>query len=534
MIKVLLLDDEQLALEYLESIVDWQRHGFEIIGKLTDARQALKVFRRERPDLIVSDIYMAGMDGLDFATSVRDIDQSVHILFLSSYKNFEYVQKAIRLDIDDYLLKSDITDEVFLKKLIQIRNKIERERQKKRYTTSVVFREIFSLSAEEKQYKDILSMEEYERLFRRYSFLICSVRHCPSFLTDYLPGVDEKWYIDDGTVSRYITDVAECSGVTSVAHLKIGETRMLSILDIGQGPASEGEGFERFHRAVRKIFEALNGAHSPGYDLFYVRKRYTVAEFGRLYRGSQAQMDRCFLHGEPKLYEFHTEPRRAEDAAELKKFTTNRICRAIEKADTSCLDEFVQAIRATVKREDFESYLHLMRRAFETFAYVEGVHTLDSSGRYFRTAEFSGNYNFFDPEDAIRFVRYKLDEALKLYQCDSDRVYSKSIREAISYLQDNYGEEDLGVNMVAKRVNLSVSWLSAKFKEEVGMGISEYLNSIRVQHARELLRNGDNMIYEVSEQTGFASSQYFSKIFKQFTGMTPNEYRRMNKNKPRE
>ena len=83
MIKVLLIDDEKMALEYLENIISWEMYGFEVVGALTDAKQALKIFRRTRPDLVISDVCMQGMDGLDFAGAIREIDQSTHILFLS-------------------------------------------------------------------------------------------------------------------------------------------------------------------------------------------------------------------------------------------------------------------------------------------------------------------------------------------------------------------------------------------------------------------------------------------------------------------
>ncbi len=99
----------------------------------------------------------------------------------------------------------------------------------------------------------------------------------------------------------------------------------------------------------------------------------------------------------------------------------------------------------------------------------------------------------------------------------------------MEYLRAHMDQEDLSGGMVAKAVGLSPSWLSAKFKEEVGMGITEYLNNIRIQKARELLQDSDAMIYEISEQCGFASSQYFSTMFKQLTGKTPNEFRRSRK-----
>ena len=88
MIKVLLVDDEKLALEYLEDIINWEYYGFEIVGITTDAEQALKLFRKHRPHLVISDVRMPTMSGLELVTMIREIDKRVHILFMSGYKNF--------------------------------------------------------------------------------------------------------------------------------------------------------------------------------------------------------------------------------------------------------------------------------------------------------------------------------------------------------------------------------------------------------------------------------------------------------------
>ena len=73
---------------------------------------------------------------------------------------------------------------------------------------------------------------------------------------------------------------------------------------------------------------------------------------------------------------------------------------------------------------------------------------------------------------------------------------------------------------------ISASWLSTKFKEEVGIGVSDYINNIRINQAKNIMERDDCMIYEISEKVGFTSSQYFSKIFKENVGLTPNQYRR--------
>ena len=164
MIRVLLLDDEPLALEYLETLVDWEANGFTVTGRYLDANQALKACRREMPDLIISDVRMAGMDGVSFAEAVRAIDRETHILFLSGYREFDYVQRAIRLGIDDYLLKSDLNSEAFLAKLVRIAGEIRLERQKTKYTERSVFLELFSRGTEEQLFRPMMNEQEFLRI----------------------------------------------------------------------------------------------------------------------------------------------------------------------------------------------------------------------------------------------------------------------------------------------------------------------------------------------------------------------------------
>ena len=123
MIKVLLVDDEKLALEYLEHIIDWEYHGFELIGVTTNPEQALAIYKTHRPDLVISDVKMPGLNGLELGDAIREYGGNTHILFLSAYKNFDYVKQAIRLGIDDYILKSDLEEDGFLRKILKLKRR---------------------------------------------------------------------------------------------------------------------------------------------------------------------------------------------------------------------------------------------------------------------------------------------------------------------------------------------------------------------------------------------------------------------------
>ena len=105
MMKVLLIDDEKMALEYLENIVSWEMYGFEVVGTLTDARQALKVFRKTRPDLVVSDVCMQGMDGLDASEIILKKHPDARIVMISSLAYDDTYERAEAIGVKGFVDK---------------------------------------------------------------------------------------------------------------------------------------------------------------------------------------------------------------------------------------------------------------------------------------------------------------------------------------------------------------------------------------------------------------------------------------------
>lgn len=530
MIKVLLLDDEKLALEYLENTVSWEMYGFEIVGTLTDAEQALKVFRKTRPDLIISDVCMYGMDGLDFAAAIREIDQNVHILFLTGYKNFEYVQKSIRLGIDDYILKSDIDEEMFLAKILRIKEKIEKEKTKKQYTEGVIFKELFLNRREERAYKEILGEEEYIRLHKKYYYIVVSCRKVPRFLDTFFPGISQKDEADEPALRKILQEKAAEMEIRSVTSFLLNPSDLLAVFEL-RGMISQKEIHERFYRLASAVFCEANRAAGNEYNVVYYPRSCAVREFGRLWRENRRQMDQCYVKRLPQLLEFEPGRLQPADLTEEKETCADDIYQALQENDPEKTREYLENMMIAVEREDCITYLWYLKETMTAISRMEQFLKNARNARGFSLAEAVDQYDLRRPQDAIAFLEYKFEEVGRLFREMSGSSYSQSVRDALDYIRKNYQQEDLSTNLVAKQVNLSTSWLSTKFKEEVGVGISDYLNNIRIQHAKKLFDEGDYMIYEVSERVGFSSSQYFSRIFKQLTGQTPNEYKRAGKEK---
>ncbi len=528
MIKVLLLDDEKLALEYLERIISWEKYGFEIVGSLTDAEQALKVFKRTRPDLIISDICMCGMDGLDFASIIRETDQNTHILFLSGYKNFDYVREALRLGTDDYLLKSDVDEKVFLQKILKIKEKIEKEKQKNLYTENVVLKEIFLNKTDEKKYRNILSETEYIMLYKKYYYLCIIQKQAPRFLGEFFNNISEQYYMDEEKINGLVSNNWTLETIKVVSGFKVNDSTMIIVYEMPQNYVSQKETYETCYSFANKIYSGLNRMDAYGYNVLFYSQCCEIRQFREVFYQNHAQLDRQVVRSKPYLAEFETRKIENQDVASTtSNITWKQVERALEEQNHEQISEYLGTLKEAIEQEDYISYLWCLKEILKAMYYFEQKNREMTDDVTLSLANSYMKYDMSDPLSVTAFIEAKLSEIERNNNCE----YSKPIMNAMAYIKKHYYDENMSMTEVAKNVGLTNSWLSTKFKEEVGIGFAEYLNNVRVNEAQKLIDEGRYMIYEVSEKVGFASSQYFSKIFKQVTGLTPNEYKRMKKNR---
>ena len=128
-ISVMLVDDEEWVLDDLRTLINWEAAGFSIVATAKNGKQALKKYRELLPQIVITDIQMPFMDGVELAKSLREMQPTPIILFLTSYSDFHYAKQAFQYDIDDYLLKNEISDAVLLHKLSILQAKIQRSHQ---------------------------------------------------------------------------------------------------------------------------------------------------------------------------------------------------------------------------------------------------------------------------------------------------------------------------------------------------------------------------------------------------------------------
>lgn len=132
MTDIMLVDDEVLELEYLKNMVDWERNGYHVVGCATSGKKALELFDRTHPQIVISDIRMPGTDGLELTRQIKEKDKETVVILLSAYRDFDYAQKGIRYGVSNYLLKHELSSELILKELEEVKEKLERAGNKKK------------------------------------------------------------------------------------------------------------------------------------------------------------------------------------------------------------------------------------------------------------------------------------------------------------------------------------------------------------------------------------------------------------------
>lgn len=528
MIKVLLIDDEKLALDYIEHIIDWEYYGLELIGVTTDTEQALNIYRKHKPDLIVTDVRMPGMDGLAFASLIRENDKRTHILFLSAFKEFSYLKQAIRLGIDDYIIKSDVDEEIFLQKVLGLKETIIKEKSKRQYTTSKILEELFHKNAEEEKYKNLLEENEYIKLFKRYYYLIISENTIMKIVSDLLNiKITEFGYSEYELEEICKTESAEC-GINLVSLFSIGNQEYLAVLELENTSILQLNIMEILYYFTRKVRNRINEQTEHEYNFFYYTKGCSVRQFSIIFRERKQQLLKKFVSENPLLMQFGEEINKDSENVNSYSFSVEEIYKAILNEKKEVLEKIMIGLQNAITQEDYVSYLWYVKNILEALQRFENNMQGGTSGRRFTLAESCNIFDLRKPIEVVNFLKYKLDEVKIISNKKEKSKYSAIINQALEFIEKNILNPELSSSIVAKKVNLSNSWLSTKFKEEVGSGISDYMNEMRIEQAKKLFDTQEYMIYEVAEKVGFTSSQYFSKIFKQYTGMTPNEYRRNN------
>lgn len=524
--RILIVDDEILVRVALKTLIPWEQHGFGIIGEAANGVEALELLNREACHIILSDIRMPEMNGLDLMNHVRVKWPEIRFIILSNHNDFEYVQKALRLGAADYTLKLAYTPEELLDKCKRLQKSLYSEQQERSEKDKLDYRikalerksaELTLLDLLVKQ-RSRLEVDHLQRDGLLPPFVLAGCRVVVAGVDHYRQVLEEDRFESEQLLLYTVSNIfAEILKKYDQCQLVDMHNRKLVILS-----GSYSEAMLEELRAAGATFAKVNvsfGVSGGSCSPYQLNEGYRQAE--------QAMARRFFYEDRPVLYPLPEAEAVQPVVSILDSGYWNRL---LETAEEAALEEALlgwmnrlqeeEALGAAWVREQWLQWLHLICQQMGqpgSMRYVMPEH----QGRYpfdvIRNAETLGEIGDW-------FLGW-LPEALALMGQNSQPVYRDEVKQMIRIMEEEYAGS-LKVADLARRTGFAENYLSVMFKKETGVKIVDYLTQIRMQKARELLRNPTYKIYEIAEMVGYADSNHFSKYFKKIEGLFPLEYRK--------
>lgn len=538
MLKVFLVEDEVIIRNGIKNSIPWEKEGFEFVGQASDGELAYPLIKKEKPDILITDIKMPFMDGLELSRIVKKEMPQIKILILSGYNEFDYAKTAINIGVTDYLLKP-ISSAKLLEAVKKVADMIKAEREHEDLM---------------ERYKK--EMEENVHLEQKKLWNALIANHMS---TAELLEMGQKVGMDI-TAPAYLVflfkimqggDSTGCSRDFMEASEQVAELSKSwnSVLTFERSP----EGWIFLIKGQNQE-EAEEIQKLCGQELTELVSRYPSIEyFGGV--GAVVHRLRDISHsyqeaGRAFAGRFFNEPNRiirSGDMVRLHQKEEKIDIRSIrsQKGERELVDKFLK--NGTLEEVDSfldEYFAGVWKQNYQSLLYRQYV-VMDL---YFSAADFLGALKISAEElpencrDVNQMVAMassaeKMKEQIgnlfeaTLKQRDQHAMKKNSavLEEARNYIKENYQKEDMSLNTVATQVNISPSYFSAIFSAETGETFVEYLTRVRLEKAKELLMCSSMRTAEIGYEVGYKDSHYFSYIFKKVVGCSPKEYKNRGK-----
>jgi len=535
MIRVVIADDEEKICQLIQNLVDWKKIDMEIVGTARNGLEALNLVRALSPDLMITDIRMPGVDGLEMIRRAKSAKQNLEFIVISGYQHFKYAQEAIQYGVSDYLLKP-IQKEDLLAALDRIRTVYDRRNAQ---------------AGREKSMEEQLR-NSAEKLRASLFAALLAGKGLPADLTPESADAAYRFSFRPGVFRALGIKIdcgyeEECDRTVAVLKEKIlraasepfgrtchdfgaygGDSAVWCILNYAPEREEDIRGIMKSlpeGLLLRKFpFENVRftvGAGTPVHDIRELPESFRSAKlavYQRLREGTGR-----LIAGAPA-----GAGREKADAllAELDRF----LGPATELLDgngvASCLDG-LRRRAAAEKKLSGEELFYIASQAFLMFLMHLRNNRVpmgdaDALKREFRTR--AGRCG--SEEQLFRYVSFAVSKLLDRVLEEKKQRDTRPIRQAKQYIRQHF-KSPLTLEQVSGAVGFSPAYFSTLFKKETGGNFVEYLTGVRMDEAKRLLRETDLSVSSVCEQAGYSDLKYFAKNFKKYTGLKPNQYRKL-------
>jgi len=533
--KVMIADDEKLFRDYLRTLIPWGDYGLRIVAEARNGAEALEQAAEHKPDIALIDINMPVMDGLALTERLREASPDTAVVLITGHNEFEYARQAIRLGVEDYILKP-FTKEELLLTLLKLQADVQREQEER-----LTIRESETLARELILNRLITGelVEDGEALAARLASWGAPHRsgmfQAASIEIDRM---DKRWLtISDRELWKFaVTNILNEAMQVQGNHLvfngpegriiciyELAESEAEGLADAGSLPAAGMSGYlegcEQLIFLIRKylrfdvtigigrIYAGYGGIQSSYQEALEALRSKFVVGSGRVIACGESGGARSGIALSPQANESLTVMLRMQDEAGLRSklhelfagLRENRL--SIEYVYVMCLGLISTCLAAVSEQghpiedcfgEDFYPYSEIMQKS-----------SIDEAAVW------------------IEELFLKAAAYIRMHRQTKSAKIAETARE---FIDARFADPELKVEHIAQHVYINPSYLRAVFKKAHGITVMDYLTQRRMEQARQLLGTGNRKLAEIAERVGYNDPAYFSRAFKKYYGYSPTEY----------
>jgi two-component system, response regulator YesN len=520
--KVFLVEDEIVTREGIRDNVDWKSAGFEFCGEAPDGEVALPLIETSKPDLLITDIKMPFMDGLQLSRIIREHMPWIKIVILSGHDEFNYAKTAINVGVAEYLLKPVSSEDLIrvLQKIALSLDQEARERDslkqlKEQAEDSIVLlREKFLLRLVMGGVSTAEAIEQGQRLglnvvSKYYMVLLIKI--------ELFNNENTYDYREYQMVEELVLNLA--GNNPNVLYTKREMQELVLIL--------KGDSLEQIQQEGAFLVNLIQqeGRSKTNCQLI-VEMGQPQQRLGDIHRSLNEAMVKAKNIAE---YSRIKKSIGSLEQAEVLKVEHNALSDYLKFGNLQDIDNFfalyLQPINEIAVRSELVKNYGLMDIVLTVSQFVG-----DLGGKVEQIApDFNSIERLIQDAKTVDQMNIELKNliarALNFRDRQTNHQRTILIQEAKTFIENNFSDPDLHMNGVAAKFNLSSSHFSTVFSQEVGETFRDYLNNLRIDRARELLRTTNIKCSEIAYQCGYNDSHYFSTVFKKKTGFSPQQYR---------
>ncbi|MGI6200503.1 MAG: response regulator transcription factor [Christensenellales bacterium] len=534
MFKIMLVDDSPIELSGLKDLVQWDALDLQVVATATNGRQALTLIERQMPDILITDIRMPIMDGIELLTRIKERKYPIKPIFLSAYEDFDYARKGIELNVSGYIMKP-VRMPVLMQQLERVVAQCRQERSAQLLQQQLAQQLEQSLPLlREQLYQRLIQgyYDEEEEILARLKTLKVplqeQVDYCALMVVDEGSIVQREagaTYLSGLMVVNIMTQaLPECLG----APFQLQENRYVAILQVPR------QGREAYMVALeQRLLGLMAQLRENTGMLLSLFVGDTVPQLDQVHASyaHATEMTSGLLPEKEEAIWFYTDLERDQTPEvvvdnEFIRKTEGRITQYIVAGNTDDIAPTIHELFDYLEQSGLgTSYIQNLC----IFLISAGMKVLFEMNASFR--------DIFAGEDLIRkLLEFRTIANIRQWMINILTIFATKAREkkrsknqlvidrVLTVVANRYNQ-DLTLSDVAEQVHLTPNYVGALFKSVVGESFVDYLTRYRMERAKELLGDIDKKIYEVSSAVGYNNISYFCTKFKNIYGLSPTEYR---------